>query len=220
MSEWYYAHDGEQKGPVPVSELHRLAANGEFDPVNDLVWREGMSDWKPAGTVPELAPPKPAAAAPAEGGAPGSAPEPAPYTPPAAAGPAPAAATPAPAGGLPSSGLAIGSLICGIIALITFCIWCLALPLGITAVILGHIAMSKAKADPARFGGKGMAGAGLATGYLAILLSVVITAWAATLTPEKLENMDWLPEESRQQLREQIEMREQMREGGGAIPEP
>ena len=31
MSDWYYAHDGQQKGPVPVSELQRLADNGEFD---------------------------------------------------------------------------------------------------------------------------------------------------------------------------------------------
>lgn len=54
MSEWYYAHGGEQKGPVPVSELQRLAGNGDFDPASDLVWREGMEDWKPAGTVDEL----------------------------------------------------------------------------------------------------------------------------------------------------------------------
>jgi hypothetical protein len=54
MSEWYYAHGGEQKGPVPVSELQRLAGTGEFDPAADLVWRDGMPDWKPAGAVEEL----------------------------------------------------------------------------------------------------------------------------------------------------------------------
>lgn len=51
MSDWYYAHQGQQKGPVPVSELERLAANGDFDPENDLIWKEGMDDWKPASTV-------------------------------------------------------------------------------------------------------------------------------------------------------------------------
>lgn len=56
MSEWYYAHGGEQKGPVPVSELQRLAGTGDFDPAADLVWREGMEDWKPAGMIEELAP--------------------------------------------------------------------------------------------------------------------------------------------------------------------
>lgn len=229
MSEWYYAHDGEQKGPVPVSELHRLAANGDFDPVNDLVWREGMSDWKPAGTVPELAPSKPATAAPGDAGTAGSdtagsAAEAAPYTPPtsdASISSSPKAATAAaPTGGSPSAGLAIASMICGIIALLTFCIWCLALPLGLTAVILGHIALSKAKQAPDRFGGKGMAGAGLATGYLALLLSVAITAWAATLTPEKLEQMEWIPEDKKQELREQLEMRERLRDGSGNIGEP
>lgn len=54
MSEWYYAHGGEQKGPVPVSELQRLASTGDFDPASDLVWRDGMDDWKPASTVEEL----------------------------------------------------------------------------------------------------------------------------------------------------------------------
>ncbi len=226
MSEWYYAHDGEQKGPVPVSELHRLAANGDFDPVNDLVWREGMSDWKPAGTVPELAPSKPAETAPGapspeSSGSPGPGSEPAPYTPPASTTATPASTTAgAPTGGPPSAGLAIASMICGIIALLTFCIWCLALPLGLTAVILGHLALSKAKKTPDRFGGKGMAGAGLATGYLALLLSVAITAWAATLTPEKLEQMDWIPEDKKQELLEQLEMRERLREGSGNIGEP
>lgn len=55
MSEWYYAHGGEQKGPVPVSELQRLAGIGEFDPAADLVWRDGLDDWKPANLVEELA---------------------------------------------------------------------------------------------------------------------------------------------------------------------
>lgn len=54
MSEWYYAHGGEQKGPVPVSELQRLASTGDFDPASDLVWRDGMDDWKPASAVEEL----------------------------------------------------------------------------------------------------------------------------------------------------------------------
>lgn len=54
MSQWYYAHDGKQLGPVPISELHRLAANGEFDLEKDLVWQEGMNDWKPASTIEEL----------------------------------------------------------------------------------------------------------------------------------------------------------------------
>ncbi len=54
MSDWYYSHDGQQKGPVPASELERLASSGEFDKAKDLVWREGMADWMPLASVPEL----------------------------------------------------------------------------------------------------------------------------------------------------------------------
>lgn len=54
MSDWYYSHDGEQKGPVPASELQRLASSGGFDKEKGLVWREGMADWLPVSSVPEL----------------------------------------------------------------------------------------------------------------------------------------------------------------------
>lgn len=64
MSQWYFARQGQQHGPVPASELHRLAANGQFDPLQDLVWRDGMQDWRPAADFPELQPrPQPSAVA-------------------------------------------------------------------------------------------------------------------------------------------------------------
>ncbi len=44
--QWYYAIDGEQKGPVEEGELTQLAATGTI--TNEtLVWNEGMADWKP-----------------------------------------------------------------------------------------------------------------------------------------------------------------------------
>ncbi len=48
--DWYYARGGKQMGPVPSTELKRLAAAGELTP-DDLVWREGLSEWAPAGSV-------------------------------------------------------------------------------------------------------------------------------------------------------------------------
>ncbi|WP_411845810.1 DUF4339 domain-containing protein [Roseibacillus persicicus] len=54
MNSWFYAHSGEQKGPVSEEELARLAASGDFNPTKDLVWREGMTDWKKVAEVPEL----------------------------------------------------------------------------------------------------------------------------------------------------------------------
>ncbi|MFM2241638.1 MAG: hypothetical protein RLZ97_493 [Verrucomicrobiota bacterium] len=69
MSQWYYSKGGQQLGPVPESELSRLAASGEINPATDLVWREGMADWQPASqALPQLAP-APALPAPLSTGA-------------------------------------------------------------------------------------------------------------------------------------------------------
>jgi uncharacterized membrane protein len=58
MIAWYYSKDGQQHGPVSQEELFRLIGTGSVG-ARDLVWREGMTDWTPAGQVPELAPPSP-----------------------------------------------------------------------------------------------------------------------------------------------------------------
>lgn len=58
MIAWYYAKDGRQNGPVSLEELIRLLATGTIS-AGDLVWREGMAAWTPAGEIPELAPPPP-----------------------------------------------------------------------------------------------------------------------------------------------------------------
>ena len=62
MSEWYYAHEGQQLGPVPASELQRLISSGALDAKTCLVWKEGMADWQAAATIPEVMPPPPDAA--------------------------------------------------------------------------------------------------------------------------------------------------------------
>lgn len=43
---WFYAIDGERKGPVGQDEFNQLVAAGTIGK-DTLVWREGMSDWKP-----------------------------------------------------------------------------------------------------------------------------------------------------------------------------
>ncbi len=55
-SEWFYSHDGDRHGPVPIDEVRKLAADGRLGR-DDLVWQEGMADWVPAGQVPGLLPP-------------------------------------------------------------------------------------------------------------------------------------------------------------------
>lgn len=48
---WYYARDGQQNGPVPMTELQGMAAAGTLNPRKDMVWTEGMGDWQAAGSV-------------------------------------------------------------------------------------------------------------------------------------------------------------------------
>ncbi len=45
--QWYYSSNGEQKGPVELTELQYLAGSGQLQP-SDLVWRPGMPLWMPA----------------------------------------------------------------------------------------------------------------------------------------------------------------------------
>jgi uncharacterized membrane protein len=62
MSDWYYAVDNEQKGPVNESELKENLAANKF-PADTLVWKDGMDNWTPANEVPAFSfrtPPIPA----------------------------------------------------------------------------------------------------------------------------------------------------------------
>jgi hypothetical protein len=76
-----------------------------------------------------------------------------------------------------STGLAVGALVSGIIAIpTTCCCSILSLPLAVAAVIMGGVALSKAKAQPHLYGGKGMAVAGLICGAVAIVMAIAALA--------------------------------------------
>jgi hypothetical protein len=91
---WYVGRNGRQEGPVTEEQLQAMVRDGSLQR-EDLVWRDGMANWQPAGTVPELnfstapayvtPPPPPAAPPPSSPYAPPQAPY-APYTPPPAFG--------------------------------------------------------------------------------------------------------------------------------------
>lgn len=51
--QWYYSKNGTQLGPVGEGELLAKLASGEVSS-GDMVWKEGMADWQPAGKVAEL----------------------------------------------------------------------------------------------------------------------------------------------------------------------
>lgn len=227
---WYYAKNGAQQGPVALEDMKSRIAMGEIAPT-DLAWREGMADWMPVSSIAELkveAPParqEPEAAAPST---PAYAPAPTPaasapvesYRAPSAAPGAPVATQLAP-GQVPSQGLAIASLVCGILALISCCfVGFFNLPLVIAAIVTGHMALSKAKADPGAYAGKGMAKAGLATGYVGLvgaIITGVLVMMIGSMNPQDIEK--WAedfaiknsPPEKQQEIREQFEQQRKAR---------
>lgn len=52
---WYYAHNGQQQGPFPESEIENLARQGVIAP-STLVWRDGMAQWQPYSVIRQPAP--------------------------------------------------------------------------------------------------------------------------------------------------------------------
>ena len=160
--QWYYSKNSTQLGPVSLDELRAKLASAEVS-ATDMAWREGMSDWCPVSSIDEL---RFALRTQSNGPLAGAGMiEGSPYAPPSAPPGAPSYAMPP-----PTSGLAIASMICGILGLMT----CL-LP-GIAGVICGHMALNQ-MADPTlRVGGRGMAIAGLVTGYLSVtgLVGIVL----------------------------------------------
>jgi type IV pilus assembly protein PilA len=180
----FYVADGDQqRGPFAVNELRAQGVGPDT-----LVWREGMAAWEPAHAVAELrglfAPTPGVLERPVT--AP-YAPLPGPLTPPYAASAAdlqyqsanpgfgPGYAAP------PSAGLAIASMVVGILSLplslVSFCLWWISGPVAIIAVILGHAA--KAQIRSGRAGGAGMATAGLVCGYIALgITAIALVTWA------------------------------------------
>lgn len=55
MSDWLYAVDGEQNGPISSKELRNLAEAGQLG-ADDLVWKDGLKNWVPAKCVRGLFP--------------------------------------------------------------------------------------------------------------------------------------------------------------------
>lgn len=53
MSRWYYAKDGQTKGPLSFEELQALGDRAELGE-RDNVFEEGSTGWVPAATVPGL----------------------------------------------------------------------------------------------------------------------------------------------------------------------
>jgi hypothetical protein len=146
---YYIGVQGVQSGPFSEAVIREKIARGEI-PAGALCWVEGWPEWRsvasvfPVGEVAPTPPPMP----------------------PAGFRVAPPAVPPAYTGPTETSGLAITSLITGVLGLLIF------IP-AIPAVICGHIACSKIKASAGRVTGRGMAITGLVLGYLMIAMMPV-----------------------------------------------
>jgi hypothetical protein len=142
---------GQQLGPFPPEEIRNRLARGELQ-LNDLAWTDGLADWVPLSSLPGFSPiPAPP---------PLNAPIPLQtrYVPPQfqyQPQPSPASRPTS------TSGLAIASLVCGILSLVI-------LPIisSLPAIICGHLARSQVKTSGGTIGGAGIALAGLIMGYL------------------------------------------------------
>jgi len=158
-ASWYYVKNGEKQGPISGEQLVELAQNGTILPDN-LVWTKGMTEWQPARNVEGLQ---------FGGAAAASAPAP--------AGPPPTAGSPtAPGSGsgaaVPqTSGLAVTSLVLGIVGL-TLCF--VGILTAIPAIICGHMARAKIRASDGALTGSGLALAGLITGYLSLTSMLIL----------------------------------------------
>ena len=143
MADWYFGEHGQQIGPLDDSAIRQAIQQGRVIR-QTLVWREGMEQWTPLAAVPEL-----------------SMETLSPYAAPASAG-YPGVIVPR------TSGLAVASLICGIVSLL-FCQIIGAVP----GLICGHMALSQINSSPLPMSGRGLAIAGLVLGYVQMLLLLV-----------------------------------------------
>lgn len=69
-----------------------------------------------------------------------------------------------------SNGFGIASMVCGILALITCCLWCTVIPLAIVSIVLGILQIVKNES-------KGMAIAGIVCSAIALFLFILFFAY-------------------------------------------
>ena len=149
--EIHIARNGQRLGPFSLEEVQAKINAAELQRT-DLAWADGRADWAPLEKIAGLVWPGP----PVVPALPAASPATAGYYPYPAVNPRPA------------SGLAVASLISGILS-ITFVIPFIS---SIVAIVTGHMARAEIKRANGAVGGDGMAVAGLITGYAGLGLIV------------------------------------------------
>src|SRR6187399_3775203 len=151
---YHVSQNGVPLGELSIEQINRMLAEGSLSG-GDLAWQDGMAGWEPVSTMPGVLPASPSGGVPpALPGAAGT------YAPPLSN------VAPQPWMGATqiNSGLAVASMVLGILCLILFFTHVFALLLGLLAVIFGHVSRSSIRRSQGRIGGGGMALTGLITG--------------------------------------------------------
>jgi hypothetical protein len=148
---WFYHQLSQNHGPIDFTHLQYLASSGQIA-ADDMVWKDGLPEWLPAGRVPGLMRPVGTAQ-------------------PVQASPMFVTAM-QPAGANPSefprvSGLAVASLVLGLL-------WIGGLG-SLLAVIFGAVALHQIRLARGRLTGTGLAVAGLVLGIVMLGLQVLVT---------------------------------------------
>lgn len=152
--EWYYSDNSEQQHTVDESQIPDLVNAGTIQRTT-LVWNETMSDWEDAGEIrPDWFRDSPSSSGDSVL---------APVTPPA---------TGSTSTGSTNDPLAICSLVFGILS-----IMCLGPLLGIPAIICGHLARKNAATEVTQSSSRGLALAGLITGYFGTFMWILYFAF-------------------------------------------
>jgi Domain of unknown function (DUF4190)/GYF domain 2 len=168
---YHISHQGSQQGPHSIEEINELISRGELSTA-DLAWQEGMSDWVPLTSVPGVIAPPPLPAASPPPVQPSRGPQP--YAPPRSA-----ITQPRHTGPPSNSGMAIASMVLGILSIVLFFTHIFALIMGLLAVIFGHVSRGHIRRAQGRLAGGGMALAGLITGYIGLLIVIIVITLAA-----------------------------------------
>ena len=108
-----------------------------------------------------------------------------------------------------SSGMAVASMVLGIIAVVLFCFWYVSIPCAILAIILGIVARNKAKRGEAD--GQGMATAGLVCGIISIALALLIILLAVI-------GFSFFGEELQKQIERQEQLQQQQQQSPPGTP--
>jgi hypothetical protein len=160
--QYHVGRDGQQFGQFTEEQIRQGLESGRFLP-SDLVWREGMPQWKPLievfGFAAAAALSAPMVSQVGTMPAAGSYPQPVSYQ-------------HVGVGVMPMSGMCVASMVMGIIAVVSFLGCPLSIILGIPGVVCGHMGLAEIKRSGNNMQGTGMGIAGLILNYLAILIGV------------------------------------------------